>query len=53
MKASKENIAARAQVAAVVLNYHFGSRAGMLRELMAAQVQDFFCHACLYRHQHP
>lgn len=40
-KASMANIAARAEVAVGVLNYHFGSRQEMLREIMTAQQQDF------------
>jgi AcrR family transcriptional regulator len=41
-KASMANIAARAEVAVGILNYHFGSRQEMLRELMSTQVQNFW-----------
>lgn len=41
-KASMANIAARAEVAVGILNYHFGSRQGMLRELMSTQIQHFW-----------
>lgn len=41
-KASMANIAARAEVAVGILNYHFGSRKGMLHELMSSQVQNFW-----------
>ena len=41
-KASMANIAARAEVAVGILNYHFGSRQGMLHELMSSQVQNFW-----------
>jgi|TARA_B110000438_G_scaffold276130_1_gene297631 AcrR family transcriptional regulator len=41
-KASMANIAARAEVAVGILNYHFGSRQEMLRELMSTQIQHFW-----------
>lgn len=41
-KASMANIAARAEVAVGILNYHFGSRKKMLHELMSSQVQNFW-----------
>jgi AcrR family transcriptional regulator len=39
--ASVARIAARADVAVGVLNYHFGSKQELLRELMARQIEDF------------
>ena len=48
-KASMANIAARAEVAVGILNYHFGSRQEMLRELMSAQVQNFWSSLSLPR----
>ena len=41
-KASMANIAARAEVAVGILNYHFGSRQEMLRELISTQVKNFW-----------
>jgi AcrR family transcriptional regulator len=41
-KASMANIAARAEVAVGILNYHFGSRQKMLRELISTQVKNFW-----------
>jgi AcrR family transcriptional regulator len=38
---SVATIAARADVAVGVLNYHFGSKKDLLAQLMASQVQDF------------
>ena len=38
---SVAKIAARAQVAVGILNYHFGSKGELLRELMAAQAGEF------------
>jgi AcrR family transcriptional regulator len=40
-KASMANIAARADVAVGILNYHFGSRQEMLREMMSTYTQHF------------
>jgi AcrR family transcriptional regulator len=48
-KASMANIAARAEVAVGILNYHFGSRQGMLHELMSTQVQNFWSSMSLPR----
>ena len=46
-KVSMANIAARAEVAVGILNYHFGSRQEMLHELMSSQVQNFWLHLSL------
>jgi len=48
-KASMANIAARAEVAVGILNYHFGSRKRMLHELMSTQVQNFWSSMSLPR----
>ena len=48
-KASMANIAARAEVAVGILNYHFGSRQEMLHELMSTQVQNFWSRLSLPR----
>lgn len=48
-KASMANIAAKAEVAVGILNYHFGSRKGMLHELMSTQVQNFWSSMSLPR----
>ena len=48
-KASMANIAARAEVAVGILNYHFGSRQEMLRELMSIQVENFWSSMSLPR----
>ena len=48
-KASMANIAARAEVAVGILNYHFGSRQEMLRELMSTQVENFWSSLSLPR----
>lgn len=40
-KASMASIAARADVAVGILNYHFGSRQEMLREMMSTYTQHF------------
>lgn len=41
-KASTAGIAARAEVAVGILNYHFGSRQEMLREMMSTHTQHFY-----------
>jgi AcrR family transcriptional regulator len=46
-KASMANIAAKAEVAVGILNYHFGSRKAMLHELMSTQVQNFWSSMAL------
>ena len=46
-KVSMANIAAKAEVAVGILNYHFGSRQEMLHELMSSQVQNFWLHLTL------
>lgn len=48
-KVSMANIAAKAEVAAGILNYHFGSRQKLLHELMSSQVQNFWSHMSLPR----
>ncbi|MBV04963.1 MAG: hypothetical protein CL474_03110 [Acidobacteria bacterium] len=48
-KASMASIAARAEVAVGILNYHFGSRKKMLHELMSTQVQNFWSSMSLPR----
>ena len=48
-KASMANIAARAEVAVGILNYHFGSRKKMLTELMSTQVENFWSSLSLPR----
>ena len=48
-KVSMANIAANAEVAVGILNYHFGSRQKLLHELMSSQVQNFWSHMSLPR----
>jgi AcrR family transcriptional regulator len=48
-KVSMANIAAKAEVAVGILNYHFGSRQKLLHELMSSQVQNFWSHMSLPR----
>ncbi len=48
-KVSMANIAAKAEVAVGILNYHFGSRQKLLHELMSSQVQSFWSHMSLPR----
>ena len=43
-KVSMANIAAKADVAVGILNYHFGSRQKMLHELMSIETQKFWSH---------
>jgi len=46
-KVSMANIAANAEVAVGILNYHFGSRQKLLHELMSSQVRNFWSHMSL------